>query len=554
MNTPLPPVRRRWLCPAFPVYRAVSVSVTLVIASLAVASPQFSLIDVWTPANEELDGNLTNGPEPHFVYAIGVTAKDTLLVACEGRTSHDPANPDTGAKYILVKRSTDQGATWGSDIVVEGGDGASWTNPAFVVDGATIYLFYGSSLTGVKTLHYKISTDDGVNWSTPRTDINGLWGASFPNGWVQHGTIGHGIKKLKDPNKGRLVLPFSHRTDVTTPAADAKYGVDLLYLDPSGSWTHAGGTQPPLTQETDGVSTNDVGPNETEIAERANGTLVMIARKRWNTGTYTRSRVTGTSIAGGINWNSWVDADGIIGTKTVDGGFIRYSDTCHLYSFSNNPGSTTRLNMAVKASSDGGVTWGAAKTIYTGPATYSDLARDSLGNIYCIFGRDGNNHNIDLDPANPAARVTVAKFNLEWVTGTVTPTIVVDNGTAGFSTTGTSWSGSSTSVAGFYGSDYITSPAGTATATWTPTITVAGDYEIYIRWTAHTNRPDAVPIEIKHNGGSLTSNVLINQQTEGATWYFLGKFNLTTGTGNSVKLSATDAGYSVADAVMFQKQ
>ncbi len=83
---------------------------------------------------------------------------------------------------------------------------------------------------------------------------------------------------------------------------------------------------------------------------------------------------------------------------------------------------------------------------------------------------------------------------------------------------------------------------------------MAGDYEIYIRWTAHSNRPDAVPIEIKFNGGGSSTNVLINQQTEGATWYFLGKFNLATGTGNSVKLSASDTGYSVADAVMFQKQ
>lgn len=527
----------------------------LALASLAStrlrATPQFSLVDVWTPANSELDGNLANGPEPHFVYAIGVTWDDTILVACEGRFSHDPASPDTGEKYLLVKRSTDHGASWSSDIVIEGGDGASWTNPAFVTDGITTYLFYGSNYSGTKTLHYKTSTDNGQTWSA-RQDINSLWGASFPNGWVQHGTIGHGIKKLKDPYRGRLALVFNHRTSATTPAANAKYGVDLLYRDPNGAWARAQGTQPPLTQETDTDSANDIGPNESRVAERANGTLALIARKRWNTTTYTRARVSGSAIANGFDWNGWADASGIIGTRMVDGGFIRFSDTSHLYSFSNNPGSTTRLNMAVARSADGGVSWGTPQTIYTGPATYSDLARDSLGNIYCVFGRDGNNHNIDLDPANPAARVTVARFNLEWVTGTNTPTLVIDNADPGFTTTGT-W-GSSSTIAGYYGSGYVHSPSGTNTATWTPNITVAGNYEVYIRWTADSNRPDAAPVEVRYNGGTSVASATLNQKSEGGSWYYLGTFNLATGTGNSVKLYASDAGSCVADAVMFQKQ
>ncbi|HEY0944295.1 MAG TPA: sialidase family protein, partial [Opitutaceae bacterium] len=171
-----------------PVRALTLVSLASCLAFSTSAAPQFSLTDVWTPADQELDGDLSNGPEPHFVYAIGVTWDDSVLVACEGRLSH---SGDGGAKYLLVKRSTDQGATWSSDIVIEGGDGWSWTNPAFVVDGATTYLFYSSTYTGTKTLHYKTSTDNGQTWSA-RQDINSLWGATFPNDWVQHGTIGHG--------------------------------------------------------------------------------------------------------------------------------------------------------------------------------------------------------------------------------------------------------------------------------------------------------------------------------------------------------------------------
>lgn len=511
-------------------------------------APQFALFDAWTPANEELDGNLANGPEPHFVYAIGVTWNDTLLIACEGRLAH---KGDGGAKYLLVRRSTDQAATWSRDIVIEGGDGASWTNPAFVTDGTTIYLFYGSTLTGTKTLHYKTSTDNGQTWST-RRNINQLWGETFPNDWVQHGTIGHGIKKLKDPNRGRLLLAFSHRARDVSNAVTGKIGVDLIYHDPDGAWSHAGGIQPPMAQEGDGAKSNDVGPGESRVAERADGSLLLIARKRWNSASYTRARAWGTSIEHGVDWSDWANATGIVGCNFVDGGFLRFSDICHLYSFPNNPGSSTRRNLSVAASPDGGITWGTPKLIYGGDSNYSDLARDSQGNIYCVFGRDGGSHNIDPDPTKPAARVTVARFNLEWVTGINTPTIVIDDGASGFSTEG-AWN-SSAAAPGYYGSGYRDSTSPGNMAAYTPTITVAGNYEVFIRWTGGSDRPAAAPVEIQYDGGHSTATTTVNQKVEGGSWYYLGTFNLSAGTGNSVKLSTSDAGTCVADAVMFQKQ
>jgi hypothetical protein len=148
--------------------------------------------------------------------------------------------------------------------------------------------------------------------------------------------------------------------------------------------------------------------------------------------------------------------------------------------------------------------------------------------------------------------VTVARFNLEWVNGSNKPAIVIDNSDAGFSTVG-SW-GSSSTIPGYYGAGYVHSASGTNTATWTPNITVAGNYEVFIRWTADPNRPDAAPVEIKYNGGSSTANTTINQKTEGGSWYYLGTFNLNAGAGNYVKIFASDSGSCIADAVMFQKQ
>lgn len=451
---------------------------TLVSVPAALATPQFSLVDVWTAANSDLGGSA--GPEPHFVYAIGVDWRDHVLVACEGR--YDQSGGDGGEKNLLVRISRDHGVSWDGDYVIEGAsDTLSWTNPAFVIDGTTTYLFYSGSLTGSgKQIFYRTITQTFSNgaWNVavgPRTELTSLWG-TYPNtrhGWFVHGTIGHGIKKLKSPNQGRLILPVAHRTADPSSAATALYGNDMLFKDPAGAWSIGTVSETPLEQETDGDPSNDVGAGESRIAERADGSLVLFARKIYNfLGTTAhpeyrpRMRAAGNSQANSIVWNNWVNAQGVTGTIKCDGGLLRFSDTTHLYSFSNNEGHSERLNMAVRFSSDGGVTWpGSPKEIYGGDhaANYSDLARDSLGNIYCVFGRDGGSHN-----HLAGARVTVAKFNLEWVNGIDTPTIVIDNGAAGFTTTGT-WNFGA-SVDGCYGSDYVTASQGTATATWTPTI------------------------------------------------------------------------------------
>ncbi len=333
---------------------------------------------------------------------------------------------------------------------------------------------------------------------------------------MQHGTIGHGIKKLKEPNRGRLLLAFNHRTADTTNAITSRIGNDLLYRDPHGTWTHADGVQPSLAQEIDATRANDVGPGESRVAERADGSLVLIARKRWNSATYTRARAIGTSTARGADWSAWSDAPGLVGCNFADGGFLRFSDTCHLYSFPNNPGSSTRRNLSVAASGDGGLTWGPPKTIYAGEANYSDLARDSRGNIYCVFGRDGGSHNIDADPSKPKARVTVARFNLEWLTGVDTPTIVLDDAAGRFA----------------------------------PDIVVAGNYEILVRLAATPNSSvlDAF-VDVSFDGGKSIARVAVDRNFGAGNWYYVGTFNLATGSGNRVTLSPR-----LADAVMFQKQ
>ena len=129
---------------------------------------------------------------------------------------------------------------------------------------------------------------------------------------------------------------------------------------------------------------------------------------------------------------------------------------------------------------------------------------------------------------------------------------VTDNTSAG-STPGTGW-WTSTSTAGYYGSNYHT--RGTAALsdpfTWTIALPTTASYKVEAWWTAGANRSATAPYIVTHSGGNTTVNV--NQQANGAKWNSLGNFSFPAGTA-TVKLSCwTTAGYYViADAIRFTR-
>jgi hypothetical protein len=66
------------------------------------------------------------------------------------------------------------------------------------------------------------------------------------------------------------------------------------------------------------------------------------------------------------------------------------------------------------------------------------------------------------------------------------------------------------------------------------------------------NKAAAAPVSIVHAGG--TANTTVNQTENGNQWNLLGTYTLNAGSGASVKITATAAGYTEADAVMFIRQ
>jgi hypothetical protein len=136
--------------------------------------------------------------------------------------------------------------------------------------------------------------------------------------------------------------------------------------------------------------------------------------------------------------------------------------------------------------------------------------------------------------------------------------VMLDNPTAksvGGSGVGGNWT-RSTNVWGYYGDDYQTHAAttGTAWARWTPRFPATDTYEVFMKWTAGSDRGTNIAVTINTASGSYKRYV--NQTTNGYVWNSLGTFSFKSGystSAGSVTISATGAnGYAIADAVWFR--
>jgi len=136
---------------------------------------------------------------------------------------------------------------------------------------------------------------------------------------------------------------------------------------------------------------------------------------------------------------------------------------------------------------------------------------------------------------------------------------VVDNGDAGYSTTGawTSWGQDG------HGSDlqWSHNSTGPATATWSFTSLIPGKYRVSTTWLAASNRATNASYFFRSAiGGSALGSAIINQQSapndfsdQGSAWEDLG---IVTVTGSSLVVELTNAGadhYIIADAIRIER-
>lgn len=178
--------------------------------------------------------------------------------------------------------------------------------------------------------------------------------------------------------------------------------------------------------------------------------------------------------------------------------------------------------------------------------TCSNVNIDRYPVYFAIAAVTIENNEIYSDPVT--AEITVVQnFQILAPTNVSPPDQLVDNGHENFTVVGT-WN-ASTAMTGYYGENYQVYPAGdgTQTATWYFAIPVSGQYEIFARWSAYSNRATNAPYSIINNS-QLINTIPVNQTINGGIFYSLGTFNLTNGV-LQVTLTNNANNYVIADAI-----
>lgn len=341
----------------------------------------------------------TEGYHTFRIPAAIVTPTGTLLAFAEGRRA---GQGDSGDVDLVLRRSPDAGRTWEPLQVVWDDGPNTCGNPCPVVDRDTgdLWLLMTRNLgqdrepqiidrtsQGTRTVWVTRSADDGATWDPPREitpDVkkpDWTWYATGP---------GVGIQLTS----GRLVVPCDHAV------ADTKaWHSHVIFSDDHGKTWRLGGAAGP-------------GTNECQVIERTDGTLLLNMRNY--DPQHKNVRAIATSLDGGLSWFA-ASFDPVLVEPVCQAALLRCPDTeCGdrtLVLFSN-PASTRREKMTVRLSRDEGRTWPVARALHDGPAAYSCLAAFQDGTLACLYERGEK---------QPYERITLARFNLAWLTESENP-------------------------------------------------------------------------------------------------------------------------------------
>ena len=316
------------------------------------------------------------------IPSLVVTNQGTILSLCEARKNN---SGDWGDIDLALRRSVDGGRTWSQIQIIADDGGNTMGNPCPVVDRSTgtIWLpFTTGSAPGrgnEQVLLIK-STDDGQSWSKP---VNISKMAKDP-AWPMVGTgPGHGIQ-LKS---GRLLIPCWADSTGNSGEIQTSY---CFYSDDHGTTWKRG---QPLTRN---------ASDECDVVELVDGRVYLNARSRGM-----RQRAYAFSKDGGQSWSE-VKYDPNQPELECDGALIRLTDTSGfeknriLVACPANP--KARDHMTIRLSYDECGSWPVAKVLNPGYSGYSDLAIANNHTILCLYETDG------------CSKVTLARFNLEWLT------------------------------------------------------------------------------------------------------------------------------------------
>ena len=319
------------------------------------------------------------------IPALAVTTPGTLLAFAEGRRKDQH---DTGDIDLILRRSTDGGATFDDLRVIVSGDGDVAGNPAPVVDrdtGRVWLLFCRHNSDGAedliwagqapRTVWITSSDDDGLSWAPPRE----LTSAVKDPAWTWYATgPGHAIQL----GSGRLLVPCDHGVSLHSVRDAADRGMPFLgrVSDPSHSHVIISDDHGE-TWRIGGSAQRDT--NECIAVELDDGSVYLNSRSAMRGGMDANRRGFARSYDGGAGFTDVGWHDDLI-DSTCQASAIRAGGPGAPLVFTN-AASTSRERLTARASTDGGRTWSHGRLIHAGPAAYSDLCVLPDGKVGVLF-------------------------------------------------------------------------------------------------------------------------------------------------------------------------
>jgi len=315
------------------------------------------------------------------IPAIVRTGSGVLLAFCEGRKN---SAADSGDIDLLLRRSTDNGATWGRATVVWEDGPHTCGNPCPVADRATgRILLLGTwnrgddseprIITGTSVDTRRVfvleSADDGLTWSRAR-EITAT--AKQPD-WTWYATgPGAGIQIEHGPHRGRLVIPCDH-----IEAGTKRYFSHVIFSDDQGrSWMLGGRSPKPMV-------------NECEVVELAGGRLLLNMR---NYDAAQRTRQICSSDDGGATWTDQRH-DPVLVEPICQASIRRIAwprdGQPGVIVFSNPADGRARRNLTLRASFDDAATWPRSLVVDPGGAAYSCLVALPPSSVGCLYETAG---------------------------------------------------------------------------------------------------------------------------------------------------------------------
>jgi sialidase-1 len=353
----------------------------------AVGAP--ALTDVFTAGSD--------GYSCYRIPAVITTLKGTVLAVADGRikTCADIPNP----LDLVLKRSFDGGKTWTPlQLVADYGSNTNdidtypaygLTNPvprvaagdaALLLDrtNGRVWVIYDNGAFVPTQAHHRAlklelrySDDDGQTWS-PAVDVEAQNAGLRPDGTDFMASPGNGIQLTEGPHAGRLIF-------AAYVWAKPFYST-LIYSDDHGQTWRRGGNA-------------GTGGGEIQVAETSKGHLLATIRN--NAFPQKGVRFFNQSDDGGETW-----ATPYCETKTqpalsdpkCQAGLLRVKNARGfkkgVWALSNAADPSSRTNLTLRISRNGGRTWSTSRLIYNGGSAYSALTMLPSGELGILFEAD----------------------------------------------------------------------------------------------------------------------------------------------------------------------